>query len=168
MYILWHLVLSECAPTLSAHSPSSFLLTLLNSSADSLEEVVGLDIGYMGGHPRRNDDLDAQMHSKMDEYLKEYEHRKREKAYIKKVEGARRISKSTPLSASSVHQESLHGNSYHGRRIITSQMIESLDTTGGNHVSVENGNMTITAEEPESANNPERRGSWNNVPSSTA
>lgn len=83
--------------------------------ADSLEEVVGLDIGYTGGgstHHRENFD------GEMDEYLQEYEHRKREKASLKRG-----------LPASSIHNDSLHGSSYHGRKIITPNMIESLDTT---------------------------------------
>ena len=38
------------------------------------------------------------------------------------------------IPASSIHQYSLHGSSYHGKKIITptSQLIESLDTTGSN------------------------------------
>jgi Amt family ammonium transporter len=93
--------------------------------ADSLEEVVGLDIGYTGGaKPKSKDAL--QLDEQMDDFLREYEHRKREKAYLKKNK-----MKASPIPASSVHQESLHGNSYHGRRIITPNMIESLDTTSG-------------------------------------
>ena len=72
----------------------------------------------------------------MDEYLQEYEHRQREKAYFKK-------NNDRGLPASSIHQESLHGNSYHGRRIITSNMIESLDTIGNE--GMENNNTSDIA-----------------------
>lgn len=83
--------------------------------SDSLEEVVGLDVGYAGYHKgkRQNDDLEREM----DEYLKEYEHRK----------NYQKTKANDSLPASSLHNQSLHGGSYHGRKIITSTMIESLD-----------------------------------------
>lgn len=96
--------------------------------ADSLEEVVGLDIGYTGAAQKHHRSVTE---SKMEEYIKEYEHRKRERAALKKVNDAAPGSGGRgAISASSVHQESLHGNSYHGRKIITSAMIASLDVTG--------------------------------------
>lgn len=123
--------------------------------ADSLEEVVGLDIGYTGGHPKRHDDLDQQMHDKMDEYIKEYEHRQREKALRKANEGRRNV-RNSPLPASSIHSHSLHGSSYHGRRIISSQMIESLDTiSDGNQRT--NGTAVITSEEPDNSGSNQER-----------
>jgi len=91
--------------------------------ADSLEEVVGLDIGYTGGFQKHRPSWNAEQEAKMEDYLKEWEHRKMEKALLKKVNDRAHL-------GSSVHQESLHGNSYHGRRIITSNMIESLDANG--------------------------------------
>mmetsp|Transcript_26125 Transcript_26125/g.48088 ORF Transcript_26125/g.48088 Transcript_26125/m.48088 type:complete len:424 (+) Transcript_26125:74-1345(+) len=108
--------------------------------ADSLEEVVGLDIGYTGGFRKHRDSLNFELEGKkMDGYLEEYEHRKREKAYFKKNND--RMGGSLP--ASSIHQESLHGNSYHGRRIITSNMIESLDTISNERM--ENNNASEIA-----------------------
>jgi len=99
-----------------------------NSSADSLEEIVGLDIVYHGGefrkHRRGSFGSDE---GEMDEYLRKYERRK-EKAYCKKNdEMADSHGRSVP--ANSIHQESLHGNGCHGRRTIAPNMIESLDTT---------------------------------------
>lgn len=63
----------------------------------------------------------------MEQYLQEYEHRKREKAYLRKQN-------KRAVPASSVHNDSLHGNSYHGRRIITPSMIESLDSSGNRQI----------------------------------
>jgi len=79
-----------------------------NQSADSLEEVVGLDVGYTGGslHKRLHGGEDEKKYSA---YLEEYVNRKQER----KGRG--------PL-ASSVHSVSLHGNSYHGRKVITKEM----------------------------------------------
>eukprot|EP01083_Nonionella_stella_P044940 120869_1 len=118
--------------------------------ADSLEEVVGLDIGYTGGFQKHRAIGDVETEAKMEDYLKEYEHRKREKAYLKNREH--------PMS--SVHQESLHGNSYHGRKIITTQMIESLDANGS--IAVDNsstispsgsdGNLLIPQDARENSN----------------
>mmetsp|Transcript_34870 Transcript_34870/g.79609 ORF Transcript_34870/g.79609 Transcript_34870/m.79609 type:complete len:591 (-) Transcript_34870:247-2019(-) len=84
--------------------------------ADSLEEVVGLDIGYMGGRSalrahRNSIEVGEGGKDKMDEYLAEYEERKRERMYFRK------IGKNNTLPASSVHSRSLHGTSYHGRKI---------------------------------------------------
>ena len=93
-------------------------------SADSLEEVVGLDIGYSGGVHKSHSKMNEELETKMDEYLKEYEHRQRERVYLKRVNTKNTISSRGAVPASSVHQESLHGNSYHGRKIITSDMIE--------------------------------------------
>ena len=67
----------------------------------------------------------------MQEYLREYEHRQRERAFFKKMNQARRNSPGG-IHASSVHQQSLHGHSYHGRKIISSSNLESLDTTSDN------------------------------------
>ena len=100
--------------------------------SDPLEEVVGLDIGYTGGNKKARNTEESE--ARMNEYLKEYEHRKRERAYFKKLnkgmDGSNGSKTSSPsgIPASSIHNQSLHGNSYHGRRIISSTMIESLDT----------------------------------------
>ena len=78
----------------------------------------------------------------MEIYLQEYEDRKMEKAHLKQINDADRRGSGGSrgaIPASSVHQDSLHGNSYHGRKIITSSMIESLDTTIDNNM-MENGN----------------------------
>mmetsp|Transcript_7037 Transcript_7037/g.15302 ORF Transcript_7037/g.15302 Transcript_7037/m.15302 type:complete len:635 (+) Transcript_7037:405-2309(+) len=103
--------------------------------ADSLEEVVGLDVGYHGGMLRKHSNVhNSELDDKeMEEYLQEYECRKRERAYFKKE-------RSRSIPASSIHQDSLHGNSYHGKRIITSNMIESLDATAGKGASENNNN----------------------------
>lgn len=88
-------------------------------SADSLEEVVGLDVGYTGGalHKRLhgNEGEDDQTSA----YLDEYVHRRKEKAFLKNNSG--HISNGLP--ASSVHSISLHGSSYHGRKVITPAMM---------------------------------------------
>lgn len=87
--------------------------------ADSLEEVVGLDVGYTGGalHKRLhgNEGEDDQTSA----YLDEYVHRRKEKAFLKNNSG--HISNGLP--ASSVHSISLHGSSYHGRKVITPAMM---------------------------------------------
>jgi hypothetical protein len=106
-------------------------LPVIHSSADSLEEVVGLDIGYTGGYHKRRISLNSEMDGQIDDYLQEYEHRKREKTYLRKHPHGR----INAIPASSIHDPDLHGNSYHGRRIITSQMIESLDVSGGSQKS---------------------------------
>jgi len=99
---------------------SNFLLIFfLLSSADSLEEVVGLDVGYTGGA------LHKRLHGKESEeenysaYLDEYVHRRKERAYMKNS------SAHGGLPASSVHSISLHGSSYHGRKVITPAMKEA-------------------------------------------
>mmetsp|Transcript_47037 Transcript_47037/g.98630 ORF Transcript_47037/g.98630 Transcript_47037/m.98630 type:complete len:580 (+) Transcript_47037:445-2184(+) len=94
--------------------------------ADSLEEVVGLDIGYTGGVRKHRSSYEDQVEGKMDEYIQEYEHRRRERAHLKKntVHG-----RGNDVLASSVHNTQLHGNSYHGRKIITQNMIDSLDVS---------------------------------------
>ena len=107
----------------------------LYPSSDSLEEVVGLDIGYTGGFHQqaRRYSLNNELEGKMDDYMAEYEHRKRERAYVRKnAHPVKKILDKSPLPASSLHNESLHGNSYHGRKVITSNMIESLDATAPN------------------------------------
>ena len=98
-------------------------MTLLTSSADSLEEVVGLDVGYTGGA------LHRRLHGKgidddqnFSEYLDEYVHRRRERAFLKNSSGH--------IPASSVHNLSLHGNSYHGRKVITPAMKEEAMSNG--------------------------------------
>ena len=96
-------------------------------SADSLEEVVGLDIGYTGNNYRKHrNSLEDELGPKMDEYLQEYEHRRAEKTYFKRMTMNER---KKGIPATSIHNDSLHGSSYHGRKIITSKMIESLDAT---------------------------------------
>lgn len=103
----------------------------MHSSADSLEEVVGLDIGYTGGYHKRRNSLNSMTDGQMDDYLQEYEHRQREKTYLRKHPHGR----INAIPASSIHDPDLHGNSYHGRRIITSDMIESLEASGGSQKS---------------------------------
>lgn len=85
-------------------------LYFCNQSADSLEEVVGLDVGYTGGSlHKRLHGHGGEDEKKYSAYLEEYINRKQER----KGRG--------PL-ASSVHSVSLHGNSYHGRKVITKEM----------------------------------------------
>ncbi len=87
-------------------------------SADSLEEVVGLDVGYTGGalhkrlHPKSAED-----EKQYSAYLDEYVHRRRERAFLKNSSGH--------IPASSIHSPSLHGHSYHGRKVITPAMKEA-------------------------------------------
>ena len=96
--------------------------------ADALEEVIGLDVAYKGGILEGKDDQDEDTKDKMDEYIKEYEHRKAEKAHFiqmheNRVGGLLRRSPSS-IQASSLHNESIHGRSYHGRKIIASNSLD--------------------------------------------
>ena len=141
---------------------SRLLPTHTINSADSLEEVVGLDIGYTGGFRKHRNSMGGgdELEDKMEEYLQEYEHRKREKAYFKKVNANnRRLDGSGgsggggglnglrgAIPASSIHDTSLHGTSYHGKKIITTNMIESLDTTSEQNISGSNSNHNDTVE----------------------
>jgi hypothetical protein len=89
---------------------------------------VGLDVGYTGTgalYKKResNTDLHNELEARMPEYLQEYEHRQQEKALSLRM-------KLDPIPASSIHNESLHGSSYHGRKVVTA--IESLDFSNGN------------------------------------
>ncbi|KAL7497060.1 hypothetical protein ACHAWT_008436 [Skeletonema menzelii] len=86
--------------------------------ADSLEEVVGLDVGYTGGalHKRLHG-KDSDEDKDYSAYLDEYVHRRKERAFLKNASGH--------IPASSVHSPSLHGHSYHGRRVITPAMKEA-------------------------------------------
>ena len=112
------------------------LFTLISCSrADSLEEIVGLDVGYTGAEFKRRGS-NPKEDDYMDEYLKEYEHRKREKAYLAKANFDSRKGLLAPIPASSVHLGSLHGHSYHGRKVITPSMIDSLDASRSSHASV--------------------------------
>ena len=58
------------------------------------------------------------------QYLEEYVNRRQEKAYLKLANGK------GGLPASSVHSVSLHGNSYHGRKVITPEM-QMENSNGG-------------------------------------
>ena len=121
--------------------------SLIPHSSDSLEEVVGLDIGYTGGFHQqaRRYSLNNELEGKMDDYMAEYEHRKRERAYVRKnAHPVKKILDKSPLPASSLHNESLHGNSYHGRKVITSNMIESLDVSSSrNGMDSSNGRSSL-------------------------
>lgn len=102
-----------------------FRHALFISSADPLEEIVGLDIGYTGAVYKKresNDDVHDELEAKMPDYVEEYKHRRLEKAHTK-VETRKGML--TPIPASSVHNSSFHGSSYHGRKVVTA--IESLD-----------------------------------------
>jgi len=87
-------------------------------------------VGVNHRSPNIGDGAD-ESEDRMQEYLREYEHRQRERAFFKKMNQARRNSPGG-IPASSVHQQSLHGHSYHGRKIISSSNLESLDTTSDN------------------------------------
>ncbi|KAL3802733.1 hypothetical protein ACHAW5_003984 [Stephanodiscus triporus] len=98
--------------------------------ADSLEEIVGLDVGYTGAGVLKNRRPSIpEEDDKMDEYMKEYEHRKSERIYFAKAKVDSRKGLLAPIPASSIHNRSLHGNSYHGRKVITQTMIDSPDAS---------------------------------------
>jgi hypothetical protein len=103
---------------MAATSLLTLYLFVAHLSADSLEEVVGLDVGYTGGA------LHKRLYGKTEEdknysaYLDEYADRRKERAYLKNTSGH------SGLPASSVHSISLHGSSYHGRKVITPAMRE--------------------------------------------
>ena len=98
---------------------------------------MGLDVGYTGAEYKRRGS-DSKEDDKMDEYLKEYGHRKRERAYLAKANFASRKGLLAPIPASSVHLGSLHGHSYHGRKVITQDMIDSPDVSRSSHASAKN------------------------------
>ena len=95
--------------------------------ADALEEVIGLDVAYRGGIFEAKDDQDEETKRKMDDYIKEYEHRKAEKAHFLQMNDNRKGSlfSRSPIQASSLHNESIHGNSYHGRKVIASNSLDA-------------------------------------------
>jgi hypothetical protein len=93
--------------------------------ADALEEVIGLDVAYKGGMIEGKDDQDEDTKDKMDEYIKEYEHRKAEKAHFIQMQGGLLRRSPSSIQASSLHNESIHGRSYHGRRIIASDSLDA-------------------------------------------
>ncbi len=97
--------------------------------ADALEEVIGLDVAYKGGIIEGRDQQDEDLTDKMDDYIKEYEHRKAEKAHFiqmheNRIGGRLRLSPNG-ISASSLHNESINGRSYHGRRVIASSLMDA-------------------------------------------
>ena len=81
---------------------------------------MGLDIGYHAGNRRHRDVLDRELQDQIDAYMDEYEHRTRERAYFKKQ--GRGPFQGIP--ASSAHNHRLHGNSYHGRKIVVDPLDE--------------------------------------------
>ncbi|KAL3823898.1 hypothetical protein ACHAXA_005480 [Cyclostephanos tholiformis] len=96
--------------------------------ADPLEEIVGLDIGYTGAiYKNRENKVDVhdELEAKMPEYLEEYKNRREEKALLVKAKTETRQGVLAPIPASSVHNPSIHGSSYHGRKVVTA--FESLD-----------------------------------------
>lgn len=115
-------------------------------SADSLEEVVGLDVGYTGGalhkrlHSKGDHDHDEQQYSA---YLDEYVHRRRERAFLKNSSGH--------IPASSVHSPSLHGHSYHGRKVITPAMKEAAmaNSTSSKEGAASNGAASVKSSPPD-------------------
>lgn len=95
--------------------------------ADALEEVIGLDVAYKGGILDGRNDHDEDIKDKMDEYIKEYEHRKAEKAHFIQMQENRLgglLRRSPSMQASSLHNESIHGHSFHGRKIISSNSLD--------------------------------------------
>ena len=76
----------------------------------------------------------------MPDYLEEYQHRRVEKAQVK-VETRKGMLASIP--ASSVHNQQLHGHSYHGRKVITPTMMNrsgSLDASSSSQPGANNKN----------------------------
>ena len=104
--------------------------------ADALEEVIGLDVAYRGGIFVEADDQDEETKKKMDDYIKEYEHRKAEKAHFIQMHDNRAGSlfSRSPIQASSLHNESIHGSSFHGRKIIAAN---SLDASKNSRASLQ-------------------------------
>lgn len=105
--------------------------------ADALEEVIGLDVAYRGGMlTNEREEQDEESKKKMEEYIKEYEHRKAEKAHFLQMHDNRSGSlfSRSPIQASSLHNESLHGSSFHGRKVIT---VNSLDASRNSRASLQ-------------------------------
>ena len=120
-----------CPPCRLPRSPSFSPTTTAVPAAprsDSLEEMVGLDIGYTG-NTRHRDVLDKELQNQIDAFMGEYEHRTRERAYFKKQ--GRGPFGSIP--ASSLHNDQLHGNSYHGRKIVVDPLEVSRNAARREH-----------------------------------
>ncbi len=105
-------------------------------SADTLEEVVGLDVEYTGGLMDRHIQSQNEAEAKMEDYVSEYLKRRDERMYIKKQysTGAGNI-----FSGGIYRQQSrrsgsdeLHAHSVHGMSVLrpNSQGIEALDLNG--------------------------------------
>ena len=122
--------------------PSSILIVLTFitasqlsrlESSDALEEVIGLDVAYKGGITDEQGVHDDETNKKMEEYIKEYEHRKAEKALFFEMNDNRlgSLFSRSPLQASSLHQESIHGSSFHGRKITSSSSLDASKISSG-------------------------------------
>ena len=91
---------------------------------------MGLDVGYTGAGVLKNRRPSIPKEDdKMDDYMKEYEHRRSERFLLAQAKADSRKGLLAPIPASSVHIGSLHGHSYHGRKVITQTMIDSLDAS---------------------------------------
>ncbi len=101
--------------------------------ADALEEVIGLDVAYKGGILEEKCDPAEEAKKKMDDYIKEYEHRKEAKARFLQMNDNRTGSLfiRSPIQASSLHNESLHGSSFHGRKVLASNSLDASKDSRG-------------------------------------
>ena len=135
--LLWLLAVSNlrihyCEIFYDSASLLTFNLFLL-FRADSLEEVVGLDVGYTGGElHKRLHAQDSDEDKNYSAYLDEYVHRRRERAFKRNDRGG--------IPASSIHSPSLHGSSYHGRKLITPAMREDALGNSSSRASVKSNN----------------------------
>jgi hypothetical protein len=94
--------------------------------ADALEEVIGLDVAYRGGIVVNKNVPDDETKNKIDEYMKEYEHRKAEKARLFQTNDNRggSLLRKSSILGSSLHNDSLHGHSFHGIKIFASNSLD--------------------------------------------
>lgn len=94
--------------------------------ADALEEVIGLDVAYRGGIVVNKNVPDDETKNKIDEYMKEYEHRKAEKARLFQTNDNRggSLLRKSSILGSSLHNDSLHGHSFHGRKIVAANSLD--------------------------------------------
>lgn len=116
--------------------PNSILWSNAILSADTLEEVVGLDVEYTGGLMDRHIQSQNEAEAKMEDYVNEYLKRRDERMYIKKQynTGAGNIFSGSinRQQARRSGSDDLHSHSVHGMSVLrpNSQGIEALDLNG--------------------------------------
>lgn len=99
---------------------------MISSSSDSLEEVIGLDIGYLGGvlHKRaqaQNDEVAANM----DDYISEYVKQREKRANLRQMNDNSTHGRS--VLGVSLHSLNLLGSSAHDGRTSLALAMDSME-----------------------------------------